>query len=279
MKYCQIIARMNNDLIYSFNHYSESRTFGLCLEENRFLDILNIIGNITPLRRVGEDYYLKSGESVREIYKRERWLGANNYVAPYGYGIVFIDFKNKKLFSYNDYSDFSTLFGPNIYLDQIINQRNRAKILDLNETNFFNDKYMEKKFQITDLNTLLNSKEINEYSDDEIYELKLDIFYQKIFLENLIYLKNKYQFEDLNGKIWDLKNRDVFSWIEKEFNDVIIRENGEKINIFSLPLEFHKFKLINSGWDFYSGNSKENSILKEYMINEKLLEKNDLLCW
>lgn len=279
MKFCQIVARTSNDMIYSFNHYAESRTFGLCLEEIEFINSAEFTGNSFPLRRVGENYHLENEEIIRNIYERERWVGAPNYVAPYKYGIIFIDFKNKKLFSYNDYADFSVVFGPQIYMEQILSKRYYSKLEGLNESSFLDQIYMEKNFDIVNLNLLSQSPDIEDYTEEDIYNLKLDVFYQRNFLERLINLKNKYLWKDSEGKIWDLKEVDFFDWVEKNFNDVIENINGESVNVYSLPIAFHKFSLINTGWEFKSGNKNEINSLKDYMLKEKLLEKNDLLFW
>lgn len=176
------IPRKNEDrFCYMFNNSFEN--------VNNSLTKFNLYNTALNDKKIKKNYYKNMTDKELELIFSQNYYsnGFNSFLCSYWYGLNFFDFKNKKMFSFNDYVDNTRyllyLFGNDIYLD--LSEKDFRKSFDrhgylskLDElckkgaTLISNDK---KSHDIADMNAwkVLQSIRQGEISYDSDYKVSL----------------------------------------------------------------------------------------------------------
>ena len=224
--------------------FSELQSIGFLKNEKKFKEFL--YSKYVPSNSVSEKDH--------DDYDNE-----NALFAPYCYGLVFIDFVENKIYSYNDYSGFLIFHAANLVFSYIIDNERGQEFIDS---------------VIVKVTRILKAKIENKTLDDEYLSIERYVYSNFGYFAILIDAANNgqqlaYKSDD---EIVDLLNKEkkdaktlLFEVIEK-YKNIYGEDDGFYMDEVSVVLE---------GWDIIS-KSGGDDIKELYEILKSKISFTDV---
>lgn len=267
---CKIAARLENNRIIS-STVELPNFFSLCFDEKDFISIMEEVSAI-------EETKFNINTHIPEE------------IVPEGIGIIFYDYKNKALFSCQDYSVISKFSVIRMTNTNIFSEYKKNKNLDL---------FKEINKYILGQDNEICANHIIEKINKEIKKgYKLNINNNKSISENLLnyffnynIIAERHLYQTFNN----IKNEKGF---RNRFTNEIINFNGDNIfedfyslyeeskDMFGNPSkelkeDFYYLNIEYQGWKIYDCMDiyKTPHILKDYLKKENLINNEDIKKW
>lgn len=244
------------------NQFTEIQNVLFLLDENKFKEFL-----------LEKDYNTDS-QSV-DYATHTEWDSKKAFFAPFDYGIVFIDFFHKRVFSYNNYSGF--LETP------VLGAINEFRPL-LNNTEFLTQKDMFYNYTYNVTNYKGEIEKSYRLFEDFFYFMPLCYnIHQTLINNGQILIKNYTDSSD--NKIYkDIDTITFFNLFKKDYFEKLntkCSNSSEDITINNIPFSLHSLACLPSGWDFIQDTGEKKSIKKLFFTLKKDIEFTceEQECW
>lgn len=243
--------------------FTEIQNVLFLLDENKFKEFLS-----------EKDYYNKDRFTV-DYATHTEYDSKKAFFAPFNYGIVFIDFFNKKVFSYNNYSGF--LETP------VLGAINDIRVL-LNNKDFLTqeDIFYNYTYNVTDYKGEIKTS----------YRLFEDFFYfmpvcynihQTLINNGQISIKN--YADSLDEKIYkDIDTITFFNLFKTDYFEKLNIEYiqpSERTEPYNIPFSLHSIACLPAEWDFIQDTGEKKSIEELFFTLKKDIEFTceEQECW
>lgn len=245
--------------------FTEIQNVLFLLDENKFKEFLS-----------EKDYYNKDRLTI-DYATHTEYDSRKAFFAPFDYGIVFIDFFSKKVFSYNNYSGF--LETP--VLGAIHDFRSL-----LNNTEFLSqeDIFYNYTYNVTNYKGEIQTS--YRLFEDFFYFMPLGYnIHQTLINNGKISIKNYANILDENiyKDIDTITFFNLFktNYFEKLNIKYIPRSERTEPYSYSNPFSFHSIACLPSGWDFIQDTGEKKSIEELFFTLKKDVEFTceEQECW
>ncbi|MDI6976242.1 hypothetical protein [Serratia sp. Se-RSBMAAmG] len=230
-------------------------------EFNLFSNIFYLIDeNALKEYMVNNNYPLY--KSAATLLEHQDYGNDLAFLAPYTYGIVFIDFINKQVHDYNDYSGFSEVCACNIRqgMNLIFLRLFRTLDVDIADLDYVDYDFYEE--------AVYDSLGKNGFSEQKIF--------QTLNPEHA-YMFNFYQAFKKDISIYYLKEN------ETGLSERVYIEASTPSQLFKKISEMRDFTIVGMdipGWSFFSGSSEDaETKLLPLLKKEITLSEDELTFW
>lgn len=230
-----------------------------------FANFLNIsfIHNEEDLKKYMSLEHYPLNVTASNIEEHKNYDSFNAFIAPFDYGIILIDFFNKQIYNYNDYSGFydhyvwsiKPLIGKIFSFNKFNIDFNEPNLSLLKDEDYDNLEIKAPNYRNKNVN-IINPFKQNSITYNSVYNL-----YQAIKNKDSIYF---YYMSDYN-------NRDYFVYDSSSINNTLnnIINRGEDFIIGIEPL----------GWKAHQGNRDHIKEMYSYVENNFSLSDDEINVW
>lgn len=173
--------------------------------------------------------------------------------APYHYGILIFDFKNKKVFSLNNYNGFLIFGQNNVFKDYEQIGRNRQEEIKIYS---FKDNDLQRTESIYDSNNL-------NITTPRMIESCIRIGGEMIINDKKFTIRKNDDFFSIAAKLY---GKDIYGMTNEEFSQYSYERNRKILNddgSFDLN-DWTNIKIQLPGWELINGDSTKNYIRSAY---------------
>lgn len=231
------------------------------LEFAPFSNLFNFLDdNVLKEYMVNNNYPLY--KSATTLIEHQDYDNERAFLAPYTYGIVFIDFINKQVHNYNDYSGFSEVYAMSIRqsMNLIFLRLFRTLDVDIADLDSVDYDFYEE--------AVYDSLGKNGYSEQKIF--------QTLNPEHA-YMFNFYQAFKKDISIYYLKEN------EMGLSERVYIEASTPSQLFKQISEMRDMTIVGMdilGWSFFSGLSEDaETTLLPLLKKEIKLSEDELAFW
>lgn len=233
---------------------TEIQNILLILDENKFKEFL-----------YEKDYYNKDRLTV-DYASHTEYYGRKAFFAPFDYGIVFIDFFHKKVFSYNNYCGFleTPVLGAIHNLTPLMNNIDFLN----NEDVFYNYTY-----NITNYKNEI--EESYRLFDDFFHFMPLCFNIHKTLLNNGKILIKNYMDSSDDRIYQDMDTISFFNLFKKDYFEKLnikYTPPSERTESYSTPFSLHSLACLPPQWEFIQDTGEKESIEKLFITLKNDIE-------
>lgn len=254
-----ILARFTDDTKMAF------RISTGCMQPFHDLDLLDEDKFKAHVEK--EQYYID--EEVTDQHHQD-YYNARCFFAPTDYGLLFFDFKEKQLWSSNNYNSFFLLStwlvkSQYSYLADILSLGNETKeTLTVSEGAFVNGQ-------------IVTTKEYHflaEYSEH---------FSSLFYIQQVLDRKGTFKYKNnmLPNTLNDLYSILAYITGEDLLSDAALKKGPQRLQFKTFTMDMHDMEAILPDWCFHNFDGRQKSVQSvfDYVQQENLLSERDAHYW